>query len=149
MGRRLGPSCSSNPMTRSRLRATSDLWSRATAPGKYFDQTASPPFGVSCSVSSAPRRQGHLTVPHESNRLHNDWTPVLWKGSRTWRGSTTWTEPPPSLNQRRDVPRREDIVLLDDLQAHKDRAVRFLIEQCGDRLKGLPPNMTFKPIETS
>jgi transposase len=52
--------------------------------------------------------------------------------------------------QRRLAPRlrRGDIVLLDNLQAHKAPEVRFFIEQRGATVKRLPPySHDFNPIE--
>lgn len=52
--------------------------------------------------------------------------------------------------RRRLAPRlrRGDIVVLDNLAAHKAPAVRFFIEQRGARLKFLPPySPDFSPIE--
>src|SRR5712692_10494135 len=52
--------------------------------------------------------------------------------------------------RRRLAPRlrRGDVVLLDNLRAHKAPAVRMLIEQRGARLRYLPPySHDFNPIE--
>src|ERR1035437_10727403 len=44
--------------------------------------------------------------------------------------------------------RRRDVVVLDNLQAHKDPDVRRLVEQAGATLKFLPPySHDFNPIE--
>lgn len=54
--------------------------------------------------------------------------------------------------QRRLAPRLQvgDIVLLDNLQAHKAPEVRFFIEQRGARLRLLPPySHDFNPIESA
>ena len=53
--------------------------------------------------------------------------------------------------RRRLVPRlrRGDIVVLDNLAAHKARAVRDLVEQAGATLRFLPPySYDFNPIES-
>jgi len=48
----------------------------------------------------------------------------------------------------RAVLRRGDIVVLDNLPAHKSRMVRTLVEGAGARLKYLPPySHDFNPIE--
>jgi transposase len=54
--------------------------------------------------------------------------------------------------QRRLVPRlrRRDIVVLDNLAAHKARRVRLLIEQAGATVRFLPPySHDFNPIEAA
>ena len=54
--------------------------------------------------------------------------------------------------RRRLVPalRRGDIVLLDNLAAHKARPVRDLIEQAGATVQYLPPySYDFNPIESA
>jgi transposase len=54
--------------------------------------------------------------------------------------------------ERRLVPklRQDDIVVMDNLGAHKDDRVRELIEQCGATLKFLPPySYDLNPIESA
>jgi transposase len=54
--------------------------------------------------------------------------------------------------ERRLVPKLRigDVVLMDNLGAHKDGRVRNLIEQCGATLEFLPPySYDFNPIESA
>lgn len=67
-----------------------------------------------------------------------------WEAANAAR-FVTWVE-------RRLVPhlRVDDVVVMDNLSAHKDARVRFLIEQCGATLAFLPPySYDFNPIESA
>ena len=66
-------------------------------------------------------------------------------GRHEWRPVFDWV-------QRRLVPRlrRGDIVVLDNLAAHKARRVRTLIEAAGATVRFLPPySHDFNPIESA
>jgi transposase len=87
-------------------------------------------WGDNLSLVGAMRLEGWLTMA------------TTW-GAMTTTRFTTWV-------RRRLVPqlRRGDIVLLDNLAAHKARAVRELIEGVGAAVKFLPPySYDFNPIE--
>lgn len=89
-------------------------------------------WGVNLTVVGAMRRDGWLTQA------------TYWGAMNTSR-FVTWV-------QRRLVPRlrRRDVVLLDNLPAHKSPHVRALIEQAGAEVRFLPPySYDFNPIESA
>jgi transposase len=89
-------------------------------------------WGRNLTLIGAIRRRGWVT-------LGTQWT------AATAQSFVTWV-------RRRLVPclRVGDVVVLDNLRAHKDPRVRRLIRRCGARVHFLPPySYDFNPIEAA
>jgi transposase len=89
-------------------------------------------WGTNLTLIGAIRQRGWVT-------LATQWT------AATVQSFVTWV-------RRRLVPalRPGDVVVLDNLRAHKDPRVRRLIRRCGARVHFLPPySYDFNPIEAA
>jgi hypothetical protein len=85
-------------------------------------------------VEPRPRNWGDNLTPVGAMRVDRWLTMSIAWGAMTTTRFMEWV-------QRRLVPRlqRGDIVILDNLAAHKARRVRTLVEQAGASIRFLPP----------